>query len=100
MIVLGVAIALHSVLAQLLYAGAFAAVPASHAELEGGATLMYYGGDVAEILLAFAMVSTWQPRRSGLKDSSGVAADHRAGVYTRQLMSMETPFSLSVCSRS
>jgi putative membrane protein len=67
LIVLGVAITLHSVLAQMLYAGAFAAVPASHAELEGGATLMYYGGDLAEILLAFAMVSTWQPHRSALK---------------------------------
>lgn len=67
LVVLGIAITLHSVIAQMLYAGAFGAIPASAAELESGAVLMYYGGDIAEILLAFALLSTWQPRRRSLK---------------------------------
>ena len=25
---------------------------------------MYYGGDIAELLLAFALVSTWRPVRN------------------------------------
>jgi putative membrane protein len=61
LLVLGVAITAHSILAQMMYAGAFVAVPVSVPELQGGATLMYYGGDIAEILLAFALVTTWRP---------------------------------------
>lgn len=62
LVILGVAIAGHAVLAQLLYAGAFVHVPATAADLRAGADLMYYAGDIAELLLAFAMVSTWRPR--------------------------------------
>jgi putative membrane protein len=63
LVVLGVAIAGHAVLSQLLYAGAFfqAAVPG--AELRGAGELMYYGGDIAELLLALALVTFWRPRR-------------------------------------
>ena len=63
LVVLGVAIALHSALAQLLYAGVGVAVPGPAHELRGAAELMYYGGDVSELLLAFALVTTWQPVR-------------------------------------
>ncbi|WP_433618187.1 cytochrome c oxidase assembly protein [Dactylosporangium sp. CA-139114] len=62
LVVLGVAIAVHATLAQLLYAGLFlpgATVPA--AQRHGGAALMYYAGDIAELLLAFALVTTWRP---------------------------------------
>jgi putative membrane protein len=63
LVVLGVAIAAHAVLAQLLYAGAVS-LPATTAQRQAGATLMYYGGDIAELLLAFALVSSWRPRRA------------------------------------
>ena len=64
LVVLGVTIAVHASLAQLLYAGLYVQVPASADELRGAAALMYYGGDVAELLLAFALVTTWRPRRT------------------------------------
>jgi putative membrane protein len=62
LVILGVAIAAHATLSQLIYAGAVdVAVPA--AERRTGATLMYYGGDIAELILAFALVTGWRPRR-------------------------------------
>lgn len=64
LVILGVAITAHAVLAQWMYAGAFVRVDVPEAELRGAADLMYYGGDIAELLLAFAMVATWRPRRS------------------------------------
>jgi putative membrane protein len=51
LIVLGVAIAAHATFSQLLYA-------TGDAERQAGATLMYYGGDLAELLLAFAVVQS------------------------------------------
>ncbi|WP_067814776.1 cytochrome c oxidase assembly protein [Actinomadura kijaniata] len=62
LVVLGVAVAAHATLAQLLYAGLLpVAAPAE--QVRGGAELMYYGGDLAEILLALALMATWRPRR-------------------------------------
>ncbi|WP_433717624.1 cytochrome c oxidase assembly protein [Actinoplanes sp. CA-051413] len=58
LVLLGVAIAAHATLSQLLYAGAYVQVPATAADRQAGATLMYYGGDVAELLLAFAVVQS------------------------------------------
>lgn len=63
LVVLGVAVVIHSVLAQMLYAGAFVAIPAPAAQLQRSAELMYYGGDISEMLLAFALVTTWRPSR-------------------------------------
>ncbi|MGM0928687.1 MAG: cytochrome c oxidase assembly protein [Actinomycetota bacterium] len=62
LVVLGVAIAGHAVLSQLLYAGLFIQVPAAASELRLAGELMHYGGDIAELLLAFALVSTWRGR--------------------------------------
>lgn len=63
LVVLGVAIVLHSVMSQMLYAGIFVAVQVPNWQLQQAAELMYYGGDITELLLAFAMVSTWAPER-------------------------------------
>ncbi|MEV7968776.1 cytochrome c oxidase assembly protein [Sphaerisporangium sp. NPDC088356] len=63
LVVLGVAVAVHATLSQLMYAGLLVDVPVPAAQLRGGAEIMYYGGDVAELLLAFAMVVTWRPAR-------------------------------------
>jgi putative membrane protein len=61
LVVLGVAIAAHSVIAQLMYGGFFIDVHAPIVEVRGGAEIMYYGGDIAELLLAAALVATWRP---------------------------------------
>lgn len=60
LVVLGVAVAGHAVLSQLLYAG-LGAVDAPADDLRAGASLMYFGGDLAELALAFALVASWQP---------------------------------------
>jgi len=66
LVVLGVAVTGHAVLSQLLYAGALVQVPVSAVELRGAGELMYYGGDIAELLLALAMLTTWRrPRAAG-----------------------------------
>lgn len=59
--VLGVAVAGHAALAQLLYAGQLVDVPAPTDQLRAAATIMYYGGDLGEILLALALLVTWRP---------------------------------------
>jgi putative membrane protein len=61
-VVLGVAVLGHSVIAQLLYAGLFVRIPVSGGQLRDAGTLMYYWGDIAEILLALAMLLTWRPQ--------------------------------------
>lgn len=63
LVFLGCAIAVHAVAAQLMYGGFGVAVDAPVAQIQGGATLMYYGGDIAELLLAAALVATWRPAR-------------------------------------
>lgn len=65
LIFLGVAIAGHAILAQLLYGGfgvRLGEVPPD--ARKAGADLMYYGGDIAELLLAVVLLSSWRPRRS------------------------------------
>ena len=64
LVVLGVAIVAHAVLAQLLYAGVVVDLPAATTRRQAGAALMYYGGDLAELLLAFALLSAWRPLRA------------------------------------
>jgi len=73
LVALGVAIAGHAVLSQLLYGGWFVQVPAPAADLRLAGELMYYGGDIAELLLAFALVSTWRPHRKNRARRRGTA---------------------------
>ncbi|GAA2340559.1 cytochrome c oxidase assembly protein [Streptomyces cuspidosporus] len=63
LVFLGVAVALHATLAQLMYGGFLIAVHAPIPQVRGAAQLMYYGGDIAELLLAAALVATWRPAR-------------------------------------
>lgn len=62
LVLLGVAIAGHALLSQLMYGGFLIDIPAPVVQVRGGAELMYYGGDIAELLLAAAVVATWRPR--------------------------------------
>ena len=61
LVALGFGVFAHSVLAQSLYSGLFIALPIPSDQLTAGAELMYFGGDITEMLLAFALVSTWRP---------------------------------------
>jgi putative membrane protein len=62
LVIIGVAILGHAVVAQLLYANAYVRVSVTKAELRGAGDLMYYGGDIGELMLALALVTTWKPR--------------------------------------
>ncbi len=64
LLVLGVAIAAHAAIAQLMYGGFWVEVHVPITEVRGGAEIMYYGGDLAELLLAAALVTTWRPVRT------------------------------------
>jgi putative membrane protein len=64
LVVLGVAIAAHATLSQAMYAGFLIDIHAPVAQVRAGAEAMYYGGDVAELLLAAALVATWRPTRN------------------------------------
>ncbi|WP_051551273.1 cytochrome c oxidase assembly protein [Nocardioides sp. URHA0020] len=63
LVVLGVAVAVHAVVSQLLFAGILVQVHEPVGEMQAAGNLMYVGGDVAEVLLALALLLTW--RRGG-----------------------------------
>nr|WP_241844969.1 cytochrome c oxidase assembly protein [Streptomyces silvensis] len=67
LVYLGVAIAAHAVISQMMYGGFWVDIHAPIPEVQAGAEIMYYGGDIAELLLAAALVATWrpEPRRTG-----------------------------------
>ena len=58
-----------------MYAGLLVDVPAPADQLRAGATVMYYGGDLAEILLALAMLTTWRPARPRVATSADRSAN-------------------------
>lgn len=72
LVYLGVAIATHAVISQLMYGGFWVDIHASIPQVQEGAEIMYYGGDIAELLLAVALVATWrpEPRRTGTRESA------------------------------
>lgn len=74
LVYLGCAIALHAVISQLMYGGIWIDIHAPIAQLRGGAEIMYYGGDLAELLLAGALVTTWRPERRSRAGAAGTAA--------------------------
>lgn len=51
----------HAVLAQLIFAGALVEIAVPDVQRRAAGDLMYYGGDIAERLLALALLSTWRP---------------------------------------
>lgn len=72
LVVLGVAIAIHAAVAQLLYAGLLVQVREPAAELRAAGSLMYFGGDIAELMLALAMLVTWR-HAPGRREHRGVS---------------------------
>lgn len=69
LIYLGCAIAAHAITAQLMYGG-WAVVDAPVVQVRAGAEIMYYFGDIAELLLAASLVATWHPGRSAAPSGS------------------------------
>nr|WP_223205364.1 cytochrome c oxidase assembly protein [Gordonia jinghuaiqii] len=64
LVLIGIAVAAHAVIAQLIHAGLFLGFEAPADELRSAGSLMYYWGDIAEILLALAMLRTWRTDRA------------------------------------
>ncbi|MQY06493.1 hypothetical protein ACRB68_45830 [Actinomadura sp. RB68] len=65
LVLLGVAVAAHATVSQLMYSGLYLRVDAPAEQIQGAAQIMYYGGDIAELLLAAALVAAWRPARAG-----------------------------------
>ncbi|MEU9247010.1 cytochrome c oxidase assembly protein [Streptomyces sp. NPDC048385] len=70
LVYLGVAIAAHAVMSQMMYGGFWVDIHAPIPQVQAGAEIMYYGGDIAELLLAAALVATWRPgpRRTATRE--------------------------------
>lgn len=80
LVVLFIAIAAHTVLGKLMFAYGFPR-DAGHdlAEIEGAAQLMFYGGDIAEMLLALVFFSAWyRQRKQPAVADDWLTADRRA----------------------
>ncbi|WTL50494.1 cytochrome c oxidase assembly protein [Streptomyces sp. NBC_01497] len=58
---LGAAITVHALIAEAMYGGFFIDIHSPISQVQQGAEIMYYGGDIAELLLAGALVTTWRP---------------------------------------
>ena len=60
LVLIGAAVVAHAAVAQLVSAGIGVELASGDAERRGAGDLMYYGGDIAEVLLAVAILSTWR----------------------------------------
>ncbi|MEU7057018.1 cytochrome c oxidase assembly protein [Streptomyces sp. NPDC046197] len=63
LVYLGAAVAVHALVAQAMYGGFLVDLHVPVDQVQQGAEIMYYGGDIAELLLAAALVTTWRPER-------------------------------------
>ncbi|MEL7560832.1 cytochrome c oxidase assembly protein [Stutzerimonas chloritidismutans] len=71
LLVLFAAIAAHAVLGKLMYAYGFPRDAGLElAEIEAAAQLMYYGGDLAELILALVFFAGWYRRRKASESTS------------------------------
>ncbi|MEU7476570.1 cytochrome c oxidase assembly protein [Lentzea sp. NPDC042327] len=87
LVYLGCAIAMHAVVSQLLYGGFWTQVDAPAAEVRTGAEIMYYGGDIAELLLA-AMITPLLGERRARRTNHPI---QRLSTRARRLVRRGTP---------
>ncbi|WP_423247519.1 cytochrome c oxidase assembly protein [Streptomyces decoyicus] len=71
LVYLSMAVVAHAVVAQAMYGGFFVDIHAPISQVQGGAMIMYYGGDIAELMLAVALVATWRPVRRRPESRNG-----------------------------
>ncbi len=71
LVVLGLAILVHALVAQLLYAGLLVQVREPVAEMRAAGNLMYFGGDLIELLLALALLLTWRTKHGRAHEGPG-----------------------------
>lgn len=64
LVVLGLAVAVHASVAQLLFAGIGVQVREPVDQMRAAGNLMYFGGDIAELALALVLLFTWRSRRA------------------------------------
>ncbi|MFB4269791.1 cytochrome c oxidase assembly protein [Nonomuraea sp. GTA35] len=83
LVVLGVAIAAHSGLSQLMYAGIAVDLPVPEEQRRGAAEIMYYGGDLAELLLALALVAGWRPHPAARRRVAGTGRPGQDSPFFR-----------------
>jgi putative membrane protein len=76
LLALGAAVAVHASVAQLIFAGMLVQVREPIDQMRAAGNLMYFGGDLAELLLAIALLATWRP--APRSPSSGGAAPPRS----------------------
>lgn len=74
LVTLGASIVVHSAIAQLLYAGLWVQVDEPARQLQAAGSLMYFGGETAELLLALVMLVAG---RAGHSDRLRVPATDR-----------------------
>lgn len=79
-VTIGVAVAIHATVSQLMYAGIGLHVDAPPEQIRDGAALMYFGGDLIEILLALALLASW---RTSQGPSTTGRVEVPAGTSTR-----------------
>jgi putative membrane protein len=63
LLALGVAVAVHATVAQLIFAGALVQIREPVTQMRAAGNLMYFGGDLAELVLAIALLATWRRNR-------------------------------------
>ena len=64
LVVLVISLGLHAFLGKLMYAYLYPrGIPFSDDDIREAALLMYYGGDIAELLVAIALFATWYGER-------------------------------------
>lgn len=85
LVVLGIAIVIHSAVAQLIFAGLFVQVREPIDEMRAAGNLMYFGGDIAELLLALALLLTWRPAPAPAPPGLGSSATSKATSTGRDL---------------
>ncbi|WP_217996750.1 cytochrome c oxidase assembly protein [Nocardioides jensenii] len=80
LVVLGLSIAIHSVVAQLIFAGLLVQVREPIAEMQAAGNLMYFGGDIAELLLAVALLVTWRTTPSPSRPLGRTGTPRASGI--------------------
>ncbi|MFI2414738.1 cytochrome c oxidase assembly protein [Streptomyces sp. NPDC018947] len=83
LVYLGIAVAAHALIAQAMYGGFLVRIHAPVDQVRQGAEIMYYAGDIAELLLAAALVSTWRPERRAARVRAPRGVPESGGVPVR-----------------